>query len=229
MSERSNINWRERLSSPLTWHVAAFTVLLIVMAVLATRFALDWMAISSGSSNALAGKQIELKAMEMQTAPLRGLDKRAAHSRELIGYFYENRIPANYSSFATRIGDLEVKSGVRITRVGYSQGKPGPDLTEIFLDANLIGDYPQIMHFVNSLERDNIFFVVRQMNLTGQQGGLVNLRLQVSTWMRNAAAAATGLPQASPNGQPQNVQPAGAPSGVAPPAGARPAGAGEGE
>jgi len=223
MSEKSNINWRERLSSPLTWHVAAFSVLLVVMAVLATRFALDWVAISSGSSNALASKQTELRAMEMQTAPLRGLDKRVAHSRELIGYFYENRFPVNYSSFATQIGNLEVKSGVRITRVGYSQGKPGPDLTEIFLDANLIGEYPQIMHFVNSLERDKIFFVVKQMNLSGQQGGLVNLRLQVSTWMRNAAAAASGLPKANPNIQPQNTAPA-------PSAGqASPAGAGEGE
>jgi hypothetical protein len=234
MSEKSNITWRERMSSPLTWHVAAFSVLLIVMAVLATRFALDWMAISSGSADALASKQVEVKAMEMQTVPLHGLDKRVAHSRELIGYFYENRIPVNYSSFATRIGDLEVKSGVRVTRVGYSQGKPGPDLTEIFLDANLIGEYPQIMHFVNSLERDKIFFVVKQMNLTGQQGGLVNLRLQVSTWMSNAAAAASRLPQANPNGQKQNTQPAEAPAGGASPggaspAGASPAGAGEGQ
>ena len=224
MSEKSKVNWREQMSSPLTWHVVAFSVLLIVMAVLATRFALDWMAISSGSADALASKQVEVKAMEMQTAPLRGLDKRTAHSRELIGYFYQNRIPANYSSFATRIGDLEVKSGVRLTRIGYSQGKPGPDLTEIFLDANLIGEYPQIMHFVNSLERDKIFFVVKQMNLTGQQGGLVNLRLQVSTWMSNSAAAASRLPQANPNGQPQNTQPAAAPA-----SGAAPAGAGEGE
>ena len=229
MTEKSNINWRERLSSPLTWHVAAFSVLLIVMVVLATRFALDWMAISSGSADALASKQVEVKAMEMQTAPLRGLDKRTAHSRELIGYFYENRIPANYSSFATRIGELEVKSGVRVTRVGYSQGKPGPDLTEIFLDANLIGDYSQIMHFINSLERDKIFFVVKQMNLTGQQGGLVNLRLQVSTWMSNAAAAASRLPQANPNGQPQSAQPAAPAAGAAPTGGAPPAGAGEGE
>ena len=219
MSE-STITTRERLSSPLTWHVVGFSVLLIVMAVLATRFALDWAAIRSGSADALAGKQMQLKAMEMQTAPLRGLDKRVEHSRELIDLFFQNRIPANYSSFATRIGELEVKSGVRHTRIGYSQGKPGPDLTEIFLDASIVGEYPQIMHFVNSLERDKIFFVVKQMQLTGQQGGNVNLRLQVSTWMRNAAAAASGLPPASTTQQPVNGQqpgnaqaPAGRPEG----------------
>ena len=213
MSEKSNITWRERLASPLTWHFVGFSVLLIVLIVLATRFGLDWAAISSTSSDAFASKQVDLKAMEMQTAPLRGLDKRTEHSRELIGYFYQNRIPANYSSFAIPFGELQVKSGVHVTRIGYSQGKPGPDLTEIFIDANLIGDYPQIMHFVNSLERDKIFFVVRQMNLTGQQGGMVNLRLQVSTWMRNAAAAASGLPQATTKTteQPASTQPSAAP------------------
>jgi hypothetical protein len=29
-----------------------------------------------------------------------------------------------------------------------------------------------------------MFFVIRGMQLTGQQGGLVNLRLRVSTWLR---------------------------------------------
>ena len=220
MSEKTKITLRERLASPLTWHVAGFSVLLIVLIVLATRFALDWAAISSGSPDALASKQVEVKAMEMQTAPLRGLDKRVVETRDQIKTFYEDRIPANYSSFATRIGELEVKSGVRLTRIGYTQGKPGPDLTEIFLDANLIGDYAQIMHFVNSLERDKIFFVVKQMNLTGQQGGVVNLRLQASTWMSNAAAAASRLPQANTSHEPAAPAPAGA---------AAPAGAGEGE
>lgn len=215
MSEQPTITLRERLSSPLTWHVAGFAVLLIVLVVLATRFALDWTAIRSGTADALASNQLQLRALEMQTAPLRGLDKRVALSRDQIKAFYDDRIPANYSSFATRIGELQVKSGVRLTRIGYSQGKPGPDLTEIFIDANLVGDYPQIMHFINSLERDKIFFVVKQMNLTGQQGGVVNLRLQVSTWMRNAVAAASGLPQANTTTQqPGNAQPpAGKPEG----------------
>ena len=216
MSETPTITWRERFSSPLTWHIIGFSVLLIVLVVLATRFALDWAAISSGSADALSSRRVELKAMEMQTAPLRGLDKRVAESRDQIKTFYADRIPANYSSFATRIGELQVKSGVRATRTSYTQGKPGPDLTEIFLDANITGDYPQIMHFVNSLERDKVFFAVKQMALTGQQGGLVNLRLQVSTWMRNAAAAASGLPQANTNQQHENPPPAPAPASPAP-------------
>ena len=84
----------------------------------------------------------------------------------------------------TRIGELAVKSGVRISRLQYTPGAEGPDLTEITLDAGIAGEYSQIMHFVNDLERDQTFFVIRAMGLTSQQGGLVNLRLRVSTWVR---------------------------------------------
>ena len=52
------------------------------------------------------------------------------------------------------------------------------------------------MRFINSLERDQTFFLIRAMALAGQQGGQVNLRLSVSTWMRRADAAASGLPSA---------------------------------
>ena len=116
----------------------------------------------------------------MQTAPLRGLDKRVEESRAEMRHFYAKRIPPNYSSIDRRIGELAVGSGVRLTRVQYSQGKPGADLTEISMDAGISGDYPQIMRFVNSLERDQTFFIIRAMTLTSQQGGMVNLRLAAS-------------------------------------------------
>jgi len=137
---------------------------------------------------------VELKAREIQTAPLRGLDKRVEESRTQIKAFYDKRIPADYSSISTHIGELEVKSGVRLSRVQYTQGPPGSDLTEISLDCGISGAYPDIMRFVNGLERDQNFFVIRAMQLAGQQGGQVNLRIRVSTWLRAADAAASGLP-----------------------------------
>ena len=195
MSSRPSSHWRERLASPLTWHFAVFAVMLLLVIGLAVRFGLDWAATNGRSTDALAGKQVELKALDLQTAPLRGLDKRVDETRSQMRSFYDKRIPRNYSSISARIGDLEVASGVRLTRVQYSQGKPGPDLTEILMEAGISGDYSQIMRFVNSLERDQTFFVIRSMALTGQQGGQVNLRLSVSTWLRRADAAASGLPQ----------------------------------
>jgi Tfp pilus assembly protein PilO len=200
MSNSTPSLWRERLTSPLTWHFVAFAVLLVAVLGLSIRFGLDWAATNGSSTDALAAKELQLKALNLQTAPLRGLGKRVEDSRAQMQAFYNKRIPPNYSSIAARIGELGVKSGVRLTRVQYTQGPPGSDFTEISMDAGITGDYPQIMRFVNSLERDQTFFVIRAMALTGQQGGLVNLRLRVSTWLRPADAAASGLPSSEQNG-----------------------------
>jgi hypothetical protein len=189
-------NWRERMASPLTWHYAGFGALLLLVIGLGVRLGLDWRTISRNSDSSMSGKQIQLRAAELQTAPLRGLDKRVNDARAQMQSFYGKRIPANYSTISSRIGELEVASGVRLTRMQYAQGISGPDLTEIVIDSTISGDYGQIMRFINSLERDQTFILIKSMALAGQQGGQVNLRLQFSTWMRRADAAASGIPAA---------------------------------
>jgi hypothetical protein len=194
MSNRTPSPWRERLASPLTWHYAGLAMLLAAVIGLSIRFGLDWAATNGSSTGALQAKQLQLKAMNLETLPLRGLGKRVDDTRAQMQAFYLKRVPPSYSSIATRIGELALKGPVRLTRVQYTQGPPGSDLTEISMDAGIIGGYPQIMRFVNGLERDQTFFVIRAMSLTGQQGGQVNLRLRVSTWLRPADAEASGLP-----------------------------------
>ncbi len=191
---------RERLASPLNLHFAGFALLLVLAVIFAVRLGFDWTAMDSHANDVLAGKQIQLKALEIQTAPLRGLDERVQKTRQQIDAFYKKRIPADYSEISSRIGQLAVTSGVRLSRVEYAQEKPGVELTEISMDAGISGDYPAIMRFINSLERDQVFFIIRAMSLTGQQGGLVNLRLRVSTWLSPANAEASGLPMAPSSG-----------------------------
>jgi Tfp pilus assembly protein PilO len=188
--------WRERLASPLTWHYLAFALLLVAAILLAVRVGFDWVAVDRHAEQAAASRQVELAALEAQTAPLRGLDKKVAATRDAMDSFYKKRIPPNYSSIAGRIDELAVKSGVRLSRIQYTHGAAGAYLTEISLDSGISGSYPEIMRFINSIERDPEFFVIRAMALTGQSGGLVNLRLRVSTWLRPADADASGLPAA---------------------------------
>jgi type IV pilus assembly protein PilO len=193
MTPKASVSNRERLSSPLTWHYVGLGLMIVVVLALAIRLSLDWAATNSSSTGALANKQVELKTLELQTAPLRGLDQRVVDSRSQIADFYAKRIPTHYSSFAAEVGDLAVKSGVHLSRMQYTQGATTGDLTEISLDAGISGDYAQIMHFVNGIERDKTFFIIRAMAFTGQQGGLVGLRLRVSTFM-HPADAPSGLP-----------------------------------
>jgi hypothetical protein len=193
--------WRERAASPIAWHLAGFAALFLVVAFVAIRLGIDLATTHGRSTNALSSKQVELKLLDLEASPLRGLDKRVEESRVEMQAFYSKRIPPNYSSIATRIGELEITSKVRMSRVQYTQGPPGSDLTEISMDAGISGAYPEIMRFVNALERDQTFFVIREMALAGQQGGEVNLRLRVSTWMRPGDAAASGLPSTPESGQ----------------------------
>jgi type IV pilus assembly protein PilO len=205
MTPQKTATTREQLSSPLTWHYVGVAVLGLLVLGLAIRLGLDWAATSSSSSNALVNRQIELKTLEVQTAPLRGIDQRVVDSRKQIQEFYAQRVPANYSSIAVQVGDLAVKSGVRISGLQYTQGATTGDLTEISLDARIGGEYQQIMHFVNGLERSKTFFVIRAMAFTGQQGGLVNLRLRVTTWLRPSDVP-SGLPP-TPAELPANTLP----------------------
>lgn len=191
----------ERLRSPLTWHFVVFGLLLALAIGLCARLGLDWAATDTHSSDALAGKQVQLAQLNLQTAPLRGLDTSVEKTRKQLKTFFDERIPANYSAIESSMSDLEVTSGVRLSRVQYSQGKPGQDLTPITMDAAISGDYPAIMRFVNSLERAKTFYIIDEMGLTGEQNGLVNLRLRVTTWLRPAAAAASGLPMTEDDNQ----------------------------
>jgi type IV pilus assembly protein PilO len=206
MSTQSSTTMRERLSSPLTWHYIGVGALSLIVLALAIRLGMDWAATDSSSDNLATNRQIELKTLDLQTAPLRGLDQRVVDSRKQIQNFYTERIPVNYSSIAKTIGDLQLKSGVQLSGVQYTQGASTADLTEISLDARISGEYQQIMRFVNSLERDKTFFMIRAMALTGQQGGLVNLRLRVSTWLRPSEVP-QGLPPT-----PAEMPPANAPA-----------------
>lgn len=182
MSRFSQI--RERLFSPVGLHAIAFGILAIATVVLGVRLVLDWRATSTGAADAIAAKQLELRMLEVQTAPLRGLDKRVALSRSQIEDFYAKRVPAKWSTILEQLGQLSSKGEVRLSRVQYTQHLGSGDLTEIRMDAGLSGDYKGIMKFVNGLERSPTFFVIRAMALTGQQTGTVNLQLHFSTWMR---------------------------------------------
>lgn len=185
---------RERLFSALGLHAVGFGILAVATIVLGARLILDWRETSSGNVDAIAGKQTELRALELQTAPLRGLDTKVAESSKQIDTFYSKRVPSSWSALLEQLGEIKAKGPVQLTRAQYVREPGSGDLTEIRIDAGLSGEYGEVMRFINGLERSQTFFVIRTMNFTGQQSGTVNLRLQFSTWLRPSDAEASGLP-----------------------------------
>lgn len=175
--------------NPLNLHWAGVGVLVLLNVYLLARMALLWHAASYYSADAMAQQRVEMKAAVIAAEPLRGLDAKLAESTTEADKFSRERLPGTDSAILSELGDVAKKQGVKLIRVQYVfapvlVGSTGA-LQETRLDATLSGDYRPLVQFINSLERDKMFFVITGLTLTGQQSGTVNLRLRLTTYLRN--------------------------------------------
>lgn len=205
--------------TPLRLHWLGIAVLLGVITFLLVRLGMLWHDASTHSPDAIAQQRVELKTADAAAEPLRGVDAKVAQSTAQADRFYRERLPMSYSEVAAELGAVTKRSNVRLTRVTYTPAVvlagTSDELTEVKMDASLSGDYRPLIGFINALERDKTFFVIDGVTLTGQQTGLVNLRLRLTTYLRGAtdtpppaapaAAAAAGATKV------QNTAPAGGP------------------
>ena len=180
------LNWL----TPLTLHWAGVGALVLVNVYFLVRMLLLWHAASYYSADAVAQQKVELKAAVIAAEPLRGLDEKLAESTTEADRFSRDRLPASDSAMVGELGDVAKKQGVKLLRVQYSPplmvlpGTAG-ELSEQKMDATLSGDYRPLVQFINSLERDKMFFVINGLTLTGQQTGSVNLRVRLTTYLRD--------------------------------------------
>jgi type IV pilus assembly protein PilO len=172
------------LLSLLNLHIAGAALLLILNLVLGVRLFLAWSSLRAAGPEQLQQQQTAYRALQLEMSPLRGLPQKVDLSRTQADQFYAARFPAAYSTISSAIHDLETKNTVRLTNLAYSPRRALPGLIELRLDASLSGEYAPLMHFINGLERSKTFFLIYGITLTGQQGGLVNVRLRLITYLR---------------------------------------------
>jgi hypothetical protein len=190
-----------------------FLLLAVVVAAdifMGVRFALAWRAIRSNQSGEFVQEEARLGQLESQMEHLNGLPKKVETADEDAQKFYDARIAPNYSTILAQLGAIATKSEVKLSRAAYVQNPAASGgLTELHIDAVLTGQYSDLMHFINGIERDqdHVFFIINGVTLNGQQGGLVNLRLRMTTYLRGGA---TDLPQTmnETNPEPEPDQPA---------------------
>src|ERR1700761_6808105 len=172
------------LFSLLNLHIAGVALLLILNLILGVRLFLAWSTLRAAGPEQLQQRQIAYRGLQLEMSPLRGLPQKVELSRTQADEFYAARFPAAYSTISSAINDLAGKNSVRLTNLAYSPKPALPGLIELRLDASLSGEYAPLMHFINGLERSKTFFLITGLTLTGQQGGLVNLRLKLNTYLR---------------------------------------------
>ena len=132
-------------------------------------------------------KELQQKTREVE--PLRGLDKKIPIARKQIDEFYAQRLPAQDSTISADLGKVAAQTGVRIGGVKYSMKDPeAVGVRRVEIEADLAGDYLQLVRFINALERDQMFFLVDSVGLGGEQGGVVKLQLKLETYLKTGAA-----------------------------------------
>jgi type IV pilus assembly protein PilO len=184
--------WAEkasRLGTLKNFHIAGAVALGLVNLYLLAHMAFAWRAANSQNAAALADQTIAMETARIAKLPLEGLDEKLAQATKDADKFYKQRLPFADSQVAGELGALAKKQGVKLTRVQYAHspvmdGTAGA-LTEARMDASLSGDYRPLVVFLNSLERDKMFFLITGLTLTGQQSGTVGLRLRLMTYLRS--------------------------------------------
>jgi type IV pilus assembly protein PilO len=126
----------------------------------------------------------QLKSREF--APWRGLDKKLPRAKQEIDDFYQQRFPAEESAIAADFGRVASQTGVRVGAVKYDvKDAPVDGLQRVEIDANLSGDYLELVRFINALERNRLFFLVDGIDLGNEQNGAVGLHLKVEAYLRS--------------------------------------------
>ena len=59
-------------------------------------------------------------------------------------------------------------------------------LRPVEIEADFSGDYLHLVRFINSLERNQLFFIVDSVELGGEQGGVVKLQIKLETYKTGA-------------------------------------------
>ena len=129
--------------------------------------------------------QMELNAKTRSVAPLKDLPQKVQVASQEIADFYKRRIPSQNSEIAAELGKLTAANSVSIEGVKYkpTEEKAGK-LQPVEVEADLAGNYSSLAHFINAVERDDMFFIINSVTLGGEQQGPVKLNVKLLAYLK---------------------------------------------
>jgi Tfp pilus assembly protein PilO len=138
-------------------------------------------------SQELDQARIQVQQKLRVVEPLNGLDKKIVIASQQIDRFYDSRLPAVDSAISENLSKLASDTGVQLAQIKYKFDDPqAVGVRPVEVETTLSGDYLQLVKFINSLERDNLFFVVDSVDLGDEEGNTVRLRLKLRTFLRTS-------------------------------------------
>jgi Tfp pilus assembly protein PilO len=171
-------------------------VILLILADVALA-AYSWQLVSSPRSPR------EQWSVEMMQHDLLKADiKRAQDIRDKIPAIQKNfdqiehsLFPASsgYSSIRSELGEIARKSVVQLVDLSFRQLEiPSRGMTEVIVDATVDGDYKNVIHFLNGVQRSPNLYAVNALTLATENAnqsasGAIKVTLHLKTYFRTAA------------------------------------------
>jgi Tfp pilus assembly protein PilO len=131
--------------------------------------------------------QAELTMKTHQVAPLQNLPQKVVLASHQIDDFYAKRFPSRESEILTELGKLKDANGVNIEGEKYKEKEEVPGkLRPVEIEADIIGNYTALAHFINAVERDQMFFIIDSVTLGGEQQGPVKLTMKLEAFLKES-------------------------------------------
>ena len=100
---------------------------------------------------------------------------------------------AGYSKVRSELGDIGRKSGIQLEDLAFRQSEiPSRGMTQVMVDATVVGDYRSVMLFLNGVQRSPNLYEVDALALATEnanQGasGAIKVTVHLKTYFRTAA------------------------------------------
>jgi Tfp pilus assembly protein PilO len=147
-----------------------------------------------GSAQDLSEQATEMRAqIQQQQTTLnrsRALVEKVQSGRsegdQFMGHYFLSRRPA-FSTIMAELNDSASQSKIAPKESAFSiEPVDGSDTLEMMqISANYEGTYPDLIHFVNMLDKSDRLLVIESLNATPQQtGGKLNIMLKLDTFVK---------------------------------------------
>jgi len=156
-----------------------------------------YLLLPGSSPSARAAQEESLReqkqTLNREVTPLIGIDKKLAQTRVDVKKFYEEKVPGQFSQISQHLEKLMKDAGVTHAGIRYSEDQNRsteknelPDVKRIGIETTVTGEYEKVARFINAMEQDKLVFIIDQISLNSQEGGVVSLQVKFETFLKES-------------------------------------------
>ncbi len=156
-----------------------------------------YLLLPGSSPSARAAQEESLReqkqALTREVTPLIGIDKKLAQTRVDVKKFYARE--STWPVFPDIAAPGKADEGCRRDQRGirYGQDQNGsteknelPDVQRVNIETTVTGEYEKVARFINAMEQDKFVFIIDQISLNSQEGGVVSLQIKAETFLKES-------------------------------------------